>query len=58
MYLCMSVYYKTSENKTSVHSDKIPGIGFPFKLGEPGSILVRTSTQGLKITEKKELPSH
>jgi hypothetical protein len=27
-----------------------------FKLGDPGSILGRTSTQGLKITEEKELP--
>ena len=30
----------------------------PFKLGDPGSILGRTSTQGLKITEEKELPLH
>jgi hypothetical protein len=28
----------------------------PFKLGEPGSILGWTSTQGLKIIEEKELP--
>ena len=30
----------------------------PFKLGDPGSNLGRTSTQGLKITEEKELPLH
>ena len=29
-----------------------------FKLRNPGSILGRTSTQGLKITEAKELPLH
>jgi hypothetical protein len=27
----------------------------PFKLGDPGSILARTYTQGLQITEEKEL---
>jgi hypothetical protein len=30
----------------------------PFKLGEPGSILGRISTQGLTIIEEKELPLH
>jgi hypothetical protein len=30
----------------------------PFKLGDSGSILARTSTQGLKIIEEKELPLH
>ena len=30
----------------------------PFKLGAPGSILGRISTQGLKIIEEKELPLH
>jgi hypothetical protein len=30
----------------------------PFKLGAPGSILGRTSTQGLKIIEEKELHLH
>ena len=30
----------------------------PFKLGEPGSILGRTSTQSLKIIEEKVLPLH
>jgi hypothetical protein len=29
-----------------------------FKLGDSGSILGQTSTQGLKIIEKKELPLH
>jgi hypothetical protein len=30
----------------------------PFKLGDSGSILARTSTQGLKIIEEKVLPLH
>jgi hypothetical protein len=30
----------------------------PFKPGEPGSILCRATTQGLKIIEEKELPLH
>jgi hypothetical protein len=30
----------------------------PFKLGELGSILGQTSTQGLKLIEEKELPLH
>ena len=30
----------------------------PFKLEDSGSILGRTSTQDLKITEEKELPLH
>ncbi len=30
----------------------------PFKLGDSGSILGRTSTQGLKIIEEKVLPLH
>ena len=29
--------------------------GLPYKLGAPGSILGRTSTQGLKIIEEKVL---
>jgi hypothetical protein len=32
--------------------------GLPFKLGDPGSILGPTSTQGLKIIEEKVLPLH
>ena len=30
----------------------------PFELGDPSSILGRTSTEGLKIIEEKELPLH
>jgi hypothetical protein len=30
----------------------------PFKLGDPGSIFARTSTQGLKIIEEEVLPLH
>ena len=33
-------------------------IRLPFKLGDPVSILGRTSTQGLKIIEEKVLPLH
>jgi hypothetical protein len=51
---CKTIYYNNQHMWCRGHHV----IALPFKLGDPGSILSRTSTQGLKIIEEKKLPLH
>jgi hypothetical protein len=48
---------RTSQKSNVAHRDKRHN-ALPFGLGDPGSILGRISTQGLKIIKEKVLPLH